>query len=426
MSNLRVFECFSGYGSQSIALNNIGVDHKVVAISEIDPDVIIAYGSLRFDLDSIEVNKSIEDMKSELMNKRVGWDFKKQKSSIPRMNKDKLKKLYIADSLSKNLGDVSTIKVDDIPEHDLFTYSFPCQDISVAGKQKGIEKGETRSGLLYECEKIIEHHKPKYLLMENVKNLVGKKFISQFNEWLDYLEGLGYKNYWKVINSKDCGVPQARDRVFVVSILNDEKGFKFEESKELDITLVDILEDRVDERYYINTERADIVIKTLLETNQINNDVVPCDSTMMKPKALTVANCITARYDAGIQNKQSIGVAVVERIKNYDNSIRLGGLFDDDKKHQAGSIWDTNALAPTLDTMQGGYRQPCIIDEVDNFRLRKLTCRECFRLMGLNEEQIDRIQASGISNSQQYKMAGNSIVVQVLEGIFRQMLKDRE
>lgn len=151
MSKLRVFEAFSGYGSQSIALRNIGIDYEVVAISEIDKYAIKAYEAIHG-----EVN---------------------------------------------NLGDISKIKVEDIPEHDLFTYSFPCQDISVAGKQQGVVRGETRSGLLYECEKVIEGKRPKYLLLENVKNLVGKKHVEGFNEWLKYLESLGYTNYWKVLSN---------------------------------------------------------------------------------------------------------------------------------------------------------------------------------------------------------------------------------
>ena len=155
MKKLRVFEAFSGYGSQSIALRNIGVPYEVVAISEIDKYAIKAYEAIH--------------------------------------------------EPTLNLGDISKIKVEDIPQHDLFTYSFPCQDLSVAGKQAGLGKG-TRSGLLYECEKVIEAKKPKYLLLENVKNLVGKKFKPQFDEWLDYLESLGYTNYWKVLNAKNYGV----------------------------------------------------------------------------------------------------------------------------------------------------------------------------------------------------------------------------
>ena len=398
---IRVFEAFAGYGSQSMALRNLGVNYEVVAISEIDKYAIQAY---------------------EAIHGKVN-----------------------------NLGDISKINVDDIPDHDLFTYSFPCQDISVAGKMEGIEKGQTRSGLLYECERIIEGKKPKYLLLENVKNLVGKKFKPQFDEWLKYLEELGYTNYWKVLNAKDYGIPQNRERVFVVSILGTHEPFRFEEGKDLSLRLKDILEKNVDEKYYINTDRAKQLIEILKKKGDLKADIVPCDSSIYKPKALEVANCITARYDAGIQNKQSIGVAIVER---------MGGLFDTEKtRRQAGAVWNKEGLAPTLDTMQGGYRQPLIAERKficeqrtdeglrffkDNicgttrtinsggdkrvielneyeFRIRKLTPRECFRLMGVGESNIDKIQAAGISNTQQYKLAGNSIVVPVLEGIFRNL-----
>ena len=127
-------------------------------------------------------------------------------------------------------------------------------DVSVAGKQEGIVRGKPRSGLLYECERIIEHCKPKYLLMENVKNLVGKKFKAQFDEWLAYLESLGYTNYWKVLNAKDYGVPQNRERVFVVSILGDHKPYEFPSKIPLNKCLADILEDKVDEKYYLSKE----------------------------------------------------------------------------------------------------------------------------------------------------------------------------
>ena len=198
---LRVFEAFAGYGSQSIALRNLGIEYEVVAISEIDKYAIKAYEAIH--------------------------------------------------GPTNNLGDISKIDPKDIPDHDLFTYSFPCQDLSVAGKQAGLGKG-TRSGLLYECEKIIEAKKPKYLLLENVKNLVGKKFKAQFDEWLDYLESLGYTNYWKVLNAKDYGVPQNRERVFVVSILGEHKPYEFADKIPLDKCIADILEDEVDEKYYIN------------------------------------------------------------------------------------------------------------------------------------------------------------------------------
>ena len=200
MTKLKVFEAFSGYGSQSIALRNLGIDYEVVGISEIDKYAIKAY----------------------------------QATHNP----------------TKNFGDISKINPKDIPQHNLFTYSFPCQDLSVSGKMNGLIRGKTRSGLLYECEKIIEYHKPKYLLLENVKNLVSQKFKPQFNEWLKYLESLGYKNFWKILNAKDFGIPQNRERIFVVSILNPSDDYQFPKDIPLETCIADFLEIYIDNCQY--------------------------------------------------------------------------------------------------------------------------------------------------------------------------------
>ena len=350
---IRVFEAFAGYGSQSIALRNLGIPHEVVAISEIDKYAIQAY---------------------EAIHGKVN-----------------------------NLGDVSKIKVEDIPEHDLFTYSFPCQDISVAGKTKGIVKGETRSGLLYECERIIESKRPKYLLLENVKNLVGKKFKAQFEEWLAYLESLGYTNYWKVLNAKDYGVPQNRERVFVISILGEHEEYKFPKAIPLDKCIKDILEEEVDEKYYLSDE----IQKRFKVTNQNKNII-----GTTKPEFRTIGQRDLVYNKEGIMGslvatdyKQPEQILEVERtpLKFLDrNGKKVDGqyTFCVDTCHTGGikEYYSNNA-----------------------FRIRKLTPRECFRLMGLKDDDIDKIQGTGISNTQQYKMAGNSIVVDVLEGIFKNL-----
>ena len=324
MSNkLRVFEAFAGYGSQSIALRNTGVPYEVVAISEIDKYAIQAYESIHG-----KVN---------------------------------------------NLGDISKIKVEDIPEHDLFTYSFPCQDISIIGSQNGIIKGKTRSGLLYECEKIIENKKPKYLLMENVKNLVGKKFKKQFDEWCNYLEDLGYRNYWKVLNAKDYGIPQNRERVFVVSILKEDSGYEFPNGKKLTKRLKDILDDKVDEKYYFNQERVNKLLYTKKEYIDIrdNNRIIQITS----PKF---------------------------------SQLR---------------VYSIEGISPTISTgNNGGGKEPCKI-LIDSNKVRKITPKETFRLMGMRDKDIEKIQLCGISDTQQYKMAGNSIVINVLEEIFKELFK---
>ena len=276
---------------------------------------------------------------------------------MSEIDKYAIKAYEVIHGPTNNLGDICKIDPNDIPDHDLFTYSFPCQDLSVAGKQAGLGKG-TRSGLLYECEKIIEAKRPKYLLLENVKNLVGKKFKADYARWIEYLEGLGYTNYWKVLNAKDYGVPQNRERVFVVSILGDHKAYKFTDKIPLDKCIADILEDEVDEKYYIN-----------------------------KPFHL-----VNKGHQAELDIK---GMDCIKR------------------------VYGTDKVAPALTTMQGGLREPKILEY--DYRIRKLTPRECFRLMGMRDDDIDKIQAAGISNTQQYKMAGNSICIPVLEYIFKHL-----
>ncbi len=324
MKKIRVFEAFSGYGSQSIALRNIGVDYEVVAISEIDKYAIKAYEAIH--------------------------------------------------GKANNLGDICKIDIKDIPEHDLFTYSFPCQDISIAGRQMSLEEGSgTRSSLLWECKKIIEYFKPKYLLMENVKNIISKKHKPYFDKWLDYLESLGYVNYWKVLNAKDFGIPQNRERVFVVSILGEHKPYEFPDTIPLTKRIKDVLEGQVDEKYYLSQEIQDRFVQTkpIIKENNVIGTTAP--------------------------EFRTIG----QRDLVYNTDGVMGSLVATD------------------------YKQPKQILDVilGKIVIRKLTPRECFRLMGMNDEDIDKIQNTNISNTQQYKMAGNSIVVNVLEEIFKNLFK---
>lgn len=168
----------------------------------------------------------------------------------------------------RNLGDICKIDPNDVPDCDCLTYSFPCQDISNAGKQKGFEQGSgSRSSLLWECEKIIKVKRPKYLLMENVKALVQKKFMPEFQRWIDTLADLGYSNYWKVLNAKDYGVAQNRERVFMVSILGEHQPYNFPQPFELTKCVEDYMEpaEEIDESYFISQDRI---------TNKVLSDIL--------------------------------------------------------------------------------------------------------------------------------------------------------
>lgn len=211
---LRVFTAFSGYDSQCMALDRIGIPYELVGWSEIDKYAIQGHNAV-----------------------------------YPQY-------------ADRNAGDISKIDWGGQPDFDLFTYSFPCTDISNAGQQKGLEEGSgTRSSLLWECCKAIEAKKPKYLLMENVKALVSQKFLPFYKKWEQYLADMGYDNYGMVMNAKDYGVPQNRERIFLVSILGDHDGFRFPSPIPLKKRLKDVLESEVDDKYVLSDQAIEGFLK---------------------------------------------------------------------------------------------------------------------------------------------------------------------
>ncbi len=284
----------------------------------------------------------------------------------------------------KNLLDVTKIDTSKLPKDiDLITYGFPCQDISLAGKQKGLEdeNGKTRSGLVFDALRIIKDCKPKYAVCENVKNLTGKKFKVEFETILGLLDKLGYNNYWKVLNAADYGVPQKRERVFIVSIRKDiDNGkFKFPEPFVLTKRLKDVLDDEVDKKYYL----SDKFIDFFYENTKINKVV----------------------------DKENHGTVNVIELTELTSGVA-----------QAKRVYDINGLAVTLKGEAGGLGAKTGLYKIKS-DIRKLTPKECFRLMGFEDKDIDILKANGISDTQLYKMAGNSIVVDVLYYIFGNLLK---
>lgn len=230
MSKLKVTTLFSGIGAQEAGLKRLGVDFEMIGMCEIDKYAIKSYEGIN--------------------------------------------------GPTHNYGDIS--KIDRLDYTDLLVYSSPCQDFSLAGRQAGLvgEDGkQTRSGLLLEVGRLLmkmsdEKILPKYLLMENVKNLVGKKFKPAFDIWLKALEAIGYNNYWKVLNAKDYGVPQNRERVFVVSIRKDvdTHGYTFPEPFKLNRRLKDVLEKEVDEKFYLKQDLAKSFIERLSK-REVSNTI---------------------------------------------------------------------------------------------------------------------------------------------------------
>lgn len=263
-----------------------------------------------------------------------------------------------------------------------------CQDFSVAGKGKGGDKGSgTRSSLLWECERIIRAVKPKYLLMENVKNLLSDKHRHNFNEWFKVLEGMGYTNYYKVLNAKDYGIPQNRERIFCVSILGGGQ-YLFPNPIPLEKRLKDMLEDNVPEKYYLSDEQISKFVNSNFHQERDRlQEKDYCDTILSRdykdPKLVKEPICAASRGRGDVKTEQHLEI-------NYSGC--------------------TNTLTSV---QKDNY-------VVENYRIRKLTARECFRLMGVKDEQFNRLH--DISNSQLYKLAGNSIVVDVLEAIFKNLL----
>lgn len=356
---LRVFEAFAGYGSQRMALRNIGVDFEIVGISEIEGEVLQSYAAIHSNF--LELRKNIdryvpndkEKMISYLEGINVPLDYKTFENRARNLKLDKLKDIYLANKLINNYGDIQKIDPNAIPDFDLLTYSFPCQDISVAGYQHGLDAvSGTRSSLLWECCKIIETKKPKFLMMENVKNLVGCNHKKNFLKFLEYLESLGYKNSWSILNAREYGTPQNRERVFCISELDGVEKFIFPEPTELKFELYDILEKDVDERYY-------------LKNGQL--------------------------MDVPIEQKYSYCLD-----SNYWKGVTLNSFLE---KHRRQLVTDK-------------------IDENGKYVPRRLTPKETWRLMGVTDEDFEKASQL-VSQTSLYKQSGNSIVVSVLEAIFR-------
>ena len=396
-----------------------------------------------------------------------------------------------------NLGDITKVDEKALPKDiDLITYGFPCQDISLAGKQKGLfnEDGtQTRSGLFFEALRIIEETKPRVAIAENVKNLVGKKFKEQFQIVLESLEAAGYNNYWKVLNAKDYGVPQNRERVFIVSIRKDIDTKKFEFPKGFPLTkrLKDVLEDEVDEKYYCSS----VAINGFAEHARKQREKGNTFSAVIKDED-SIASTIKARYykdgsdclikerpfitvgDGSVKVREATAQGYAEAVEG--DSINLEQPNSKTRRGRVGKqVAQTLVTSPNqavvepmaLDEQNGyirkdgcvgtittdgsspkknnrvvvwdGFNQRVRADQScvgtitqnvgadlkrngqgiieNNLRIRKLTPKECFRLMVFDDEDFAKAEAVN-SNTQLYKQAGNSIVVAVVKYLIWELL----
>ena len=294
-------------------------------------------------------------------------------------------------SEDKCLGDITKIDVSSLPtDIDSITHGSPCTSFSIAGKQAGGDKGSgTPSSLMWYTVDIVEHCKPKVVIWENVKNVLSKKHKHNFDGYLEDMDKLGYSNYYQVLNAKDYGIPQNRERIFVVSIRKDiDKGYVFPEGQELTLRLKDMLEDEVDEKYNISTCKVQQLLQNIDGKLDLNKQVI---GTCHKRNDLSRST--RDRVYNAEKNAPTLNATM------YKDAIKVLVPIDDKNSKSVGTLNTSNNKAV-----------------VDNYRVRKLTPRECWRLMGFTDEQFDKA-AEVCSNTQLYKQAGNSIVVNVLEAI---------
>lgn len=383
---VRLIELFAGYGSQYLALERLGVDFESHRICEWAVKSIQAYKDLHFADDNTDYSQGMskDEIVDFLFEKGISADYNKPmtREQINRMGEDKCRTVYNNIKATHNLVSVTTVTADDLGIVDTYkwlymlTYSFPCQDLSLAGKQKGMAKGgNTRSGLLWEVERLLNEcsELPQVLLMENVPQVHGTKNKEHFDKWIKFLESKGYSNYWKDLNAKNFGIPQNRNRTFMVSVLGNYT-YEFPKEFPLELRLKDMLEGSVDEKYYLSDRAIQGIANSTYERKQhIVQKKDWCD-------------CILSR---DYKDPKCVEV----------EPIRLGGLYDDEKgKHQAGAIWDKETIAPTVDTMQGGNRQPLIVADERFFKQALETVAENDCSVGDTVDAFNkRVNKSGVS-----------------------------
>lgn len=469
LENLTVIELCSGIGAQMKGINNTHLfNANMIATADLDKEVVVSYAAIHCGLTTDMIENyadypSKEMMVKELTDKRLGYDFKKDKpydwEKLSR-RKDKTKgieKYWLADYLSHNLGDMMQIK--SLPYSDLLTYSTPCTDLSIAGKQEGLKWTcqdceceynpseldvdtrytcpncgshnikSTRSGLLYEVERLLVTAKenntlPKYLLMENVDALISKKYIDSFKDWIGRLDSLGYNSYYQTINAKNAGIPQNRNRIFCISIRKDidTKLFTFPKPFDTGIRLKDLLETDKDvlEKYFLSDE---VQQRLQITDSKFEKNIIGTT----KPEFRTIG-----QRDLVYKEDAIMGALVATDYKqpkqifaDSNNLIHIADLCSErfqKTNEQSRRVYSEDGIAPTMHTCGGGNSEPKV--ERNNLRVvRKLTPKEAHRLMGFDDIDYERCKAVGMSDSQGYKQSGNSIVTTVISLLAEHLYK---
>lgn len=494
---IRLIECFAGYGSQALSLKYLGVPFEHWKIAEWAVKSIQAYKDMHFPKDNTDYSAkhSKEWLVDYLFEKGISADYNKPmtREQIARMGEDKIRTVYNNIIATHNLVSVTNVNGKDLEITNtddytyILTYSFPCQDLSQAGLSKGMEKGSgTRSGLLWEIERILDEctDLPQILLMENVPQVIGEKNREAFRDWFLKLESLGYKSWYTIMNGKDYEIPQNRERCFMVSVLGDYY-YDFPTPKPLKLRLKDMLEEEVDEKYYLSNKTVEMFVKHT-EKKQAQG----CGFKFQPTDGEGVGKCISTRAGSRTDDNFIKDYAVIKPSHGYfDGSIehtdvistidtgvdkwhtligeskceQVGEIQGSGYNEMTGRVYGSNGLSPTVRTFCGGGQEIKIAECIgglgdkksnggtqyyqqdrvyqgdialahpanlpsgsynyvtNDFRIRKLTPKECFRLMGVKDEDFERV-AKNQSNSSLYHLAGDSIITNCLMAIFKEML----
>lgn len=405
---IRLIEFFAGYGSQALALKYLGVEFEHWKICEWAIKSIQAYKDLHFTNSNIEINMAKEEMVDYLYQKGISTNYNDPmtKQQVSRLNEKQLQTIIKNIKITNNLVNIQQVKGKDLCITDtdkftyLLTYSFPCQDLSLAGNRALMSDTSTRSGMLWEVERILTEleEKPQILLMENVPQVHGEGAKEDFNKWQLRLEELGYKNYWQDLIATDYGIPQTRNRCFMVSILGDY-NYTFPKPIPLKLKLKDLLEDKVDEKYYLSDKQiSDIQTWNAYEKPLENMEKT--DENNISPTLTTRSGA----YAAGM-------ILVKDKCIGTYQYAKSDTFMQGKNRFQLGKD-----VSDTLQTTQ----KEGIVNS--NLRIRKLTPKECFRLMGVKDEDFDKV-AKNQSDNSLYHLAGDSIVCEgVLTSIFKELL----
>lgn len=373
MVKLKILSLFSGIGAFEKALTNLGISYELVNYCEIDKYASKSYSLIH--------NESEE----------------------------------------KNLGDISKININMLPKGiDLITHGSPCQDFSIAGNEKGGDAGSnTRSSLMWYSVEIIKHCRPKYVIWENVKNILSKKHIHNFNKYLEELSKLGYINHYKLLNSKDYGIPQNRERIFVVSILDDDLKFEFPTPIKLNKTVFDLIDEFVDVKYYISIDsflKHNVKGVENIANNKVGDFRYDVGFRIRKNNLCPTLTCQTGSSSIS-GNVLIFNNRIYNEYKNKTCDLSSVGIGYNPCSREYSGLKE---ICPTLCARD--YKDPKIIKFINQgLTIRKLTPKECFRLMGFNDKDYKICKDNNISDTQLYKQAGNSIVVNVLEEIFKNL-----